>query len=75
MKVKVSRQALDLLEEDMDNEELQDFLDKIQKKVDDGSFFEDSEPVDWETMKEEEPEIYEELIKALDEIDNEPKLN
>ena len=75
MKLKFSEHALDSLEEDMDNEELQDFLDEIKKKFEDGSFIEDSEPVDMERMKIEEPELYKQLVQAMEELDSEPKLN
>jgi len=75
MKIKIAKHALDDVEETMENSELQEFLDMLKEKVDDGSFFEDSEPVDMERMKIEEPDVYEKLIEALDELDNEPKLN
>lgn len=72
MEIKVSNTALESLEEEMDNEELQDFLDEIKKKFEDGSFIEDSEPVDLDLMAIEEPELYEELMKAISEIDSKP---
>ena len=69
MKIKMSKYALNNLEEEMETDELQDFLDSLQKMVDDGSFLEESEPVDMELLKVEEPEVYEELIKAMNESD------
>lgn len=65
----MSKYALNNLEEEMETDELQDFLDSLQKMVDDGSFLEESEPVDMELLKVEEPEVYEELIKAMNESD------
>ena len=65
----MSKHALNNLEEEMETDELQDFLDSLQKMVDDGSFLEESEPVDMELLKVEEPEVYEELIKAMNESD------
>ena len=69
MKIKMSKHALNNLEEEMETDELQDFLDSLQKMADDGSFLEESEPVDMELLKVEEPEVYEELIKAMNESD------
>ena len=51
MKIKMSKYALNNLEEEMETDELQDFLDSLQKMVDDGSFLEESEPVDMELLK------------------------
>ena len=65
----MSKYALNNLDEDMETDDLQDFLDSLQKMVDDGSFLEESEPVDMELLKVEEPEVYEELIKAMNESD------
>ena len=73
MKIKIAEHALDGLEKDMGNDELQEFLDEIEKKMEDGSFFEDSKPVDMDRMEEEEPELYEQLMQAINE--NDIKLN
>ena len=75
MEIKVSKLALKSLEEEMENDELQEFLDLIKKKFEDGSFIEDSEPVDFDIMQIEEPELYAELMKAINSSDIKEKLN
>lgn len=69
MEIKFTQNALK--EIDMDQEEFDDFYLELQKKLEDGTFFADSEPVDMDKLEKEEPEVYKSLIEALDSIDDE----
>jgi len=57
-----------------DDKETQEFLDMLKKGFEDGSFIEDSQAVDMQALKIEEPEVYEALMEALESLDNK-KLN
>jgi DNA replication initiation complex subunit (GINS family) len=74
MKIKFTEESLKDLEETVESEDMQEFIDELQKAVDDGSFFEDSEPVDMEQLKEEEPDLYEILMQRLEDFED-PTLN
>jgi len=75
MKITLAKHALDSLEEKMDDDEIQEFLDELKKMVEDGSFLEEGKPVDMELMELEEPELYKELMEAMEDLDSEPKLH
>lgn len=66
LKVKFAPGVLEQLEKDMEPGELQEFLDVIKKGFEDGSFFEQSTPVDMDELRENEPELY----KKLSELDD-----
>jgi len=61
--------TLEALEAEMSPEELQAFFDDLKAKVEDGTFFTESEQVDLEALREENPEAYERLM--ADEEDKE----
>jgi NAD(P)H-dependent FMN reductase len=69
--IKFAPGALEALEENMDPQELQEFLNTLKAKVEDGSIFEESTEVDWEELEEEDPETYERLTQSLDEVADE----
>jgi hypothetical protein len=57
--------------EDMENmQEGQEFLNILQEKIEDGSFFEDSEAVDMEALETEDPELFYILMEALNSIED-----
>lgn len=59
MEIKIAPGALP---DDMTQDELDELLADMQKMVDDGTLFENSIPLDMEKLKEEDPEIYEQLM-------------
>lgn len=69
LKVVFAPGALESLEDEMSPEELQLVLDEIKAKLEDGTLFEESTPVDFERMKTEDPELYKTLMERLEEID------
>ena len=74
MKITFSPEAINDLEELMEMEEIQDFFAELQMKIDDGTFFTESEPVDMDQLKIDEPDLYGKLIESLNSFDNQ-KLN
>lgn len=57
--------------EDIENmQEGQEFLNILQEKIEDGSFFEDSEEVDMEALETEDPELFYILMEALNSIED-----
>ena len=60
MKVVLAPGAFDDIPED----EQEELFKEIQAMVDDGSLFENSEAVDMDTLKEEDPEMYNLIINA-----------
>jgi hypothetical protein len=71
VEIKIAPKALEDLEElTEDQEDLESFFKALEKAVSDGSFFEDSEPVDMEKLKEEEPDVYKKLIESLEDFDD-----
>ncbi len=67
MKVKFTKTALESLEDIMNVDEIQDFINELEKKLEDGSFFLESERIAMDELKEEDPELYDRLNKAFDE--------
>lgn len=57
------------LEEDLDPSELQSFLDELKMKVETGAIFSESQPVDMETLRVEDPELYNVLVERFSEIE------
>lgn len=68
MKIIISDEALEEIEGMMTPEEAQQFMDELKKAVEDGSFFANSQPVDLEELKTEDPELYELLVERLGEL-------
>lgn len=64
-KVQFAPGCLDTLENELSPQELQEFMDKISEMVKDGSFFENSVPINMDTLEEEDPDLY----KILSEIE------
>jgi hypothetical protein len=64
LKIEFAPGVLEQLEKDMSPEELQEFMNMIKAKIDDGSFLDESEPVDLDVLEEEDPEAYEKIMAA-----------
>ena len=71
LKVKFAPGVLDQLEQDLSTDQLQELFDAIAESIEDGSFLTDSEPVDLELLQTEDPELYEQLMDTLEQIENE----
>lgn len=65
MKIKIIPGALP---EDMTQEELDEIIETMQKKWEDGTLIEESEEIDMEELKAEDPELYD-YIMSLEEDD------
>ena len=52
-------------------EELQRTLDEFKKMAEDGTLIENSEPVDFEVLREEDPELAAELWQRLKDVEGE----
>ena len=75
MKVVFAPGLLENLIEEVGEEEAKEILAEIEAAVADGSFFADSEPVDLEELKQEDPEAYEELRQKIEAMPEEEKAN
>ena len=64
MTIKLAPGAFDNVPED----EQQDLFDDLQAMLDDGSLFENSEPIDMDTLEEEDPELYAILTQGAADI-------
>ena len=62
LKIIIDPDALAEMEEEMEPEELQKFLNELTEAVRSGKMFEDSEPVDMDKLMIEDPELYQKLI-------------
>lgn len=69
LKIVFAPGCLEAMEQEMSPEELQQLMDEFKQKLDDGSLFEESEPVDFEQLKTEDPELYALLMERLEEVD------
>lgn len=49
-------------------EELDEFIKEIQEMCENGQLFEESVPIDFDQMMEEDPELYEQLVLQLEKI-------
>jgi hypothetical protein len=47
-------------------EELDSLIEDIKNLVESGRIFEESEPVDFDEMMEDDPELYQQLMKQMD---------
>ena len=65
LKIVFAPGVLEQLELDMNQEELQQFLDDLGKKLEDGSLLEDSSPVDMNELLMTDPELYDQLQEQL----------
>ena len=64
MEVKLAPGAFDNVPE----EEQEELFKEIQAMVEDGTLFENSEPVDMDTLEEEDPELYAILTQGAADI-------
>lgn len=65
IKVVIPPEVLEQMQRDIPEDELQGVLDEIKRLVESGELFENSEPVDLEALKTEDPEMYLELMEAM----------
>ena len=64
MELKLMPGAFDNIPED----EQEDLFKELEATVKDGSFFENSEPVDMQELKESNPELYANLTKDIPKL-------
>lgn len=67
LKVEFAPGVLEQLEGEMSLEDLQEFMDEIKSRIQDGSFFDESTLVDMDALREEDPELYKKLSE-FDEV-------
>lgn len=65
-KIQISGQAEEFLSK-LPPGERENLMREIVGKIQDGSFFEESRPVDLEKLKREEPDVYEEVMRGYKE--------
>lgn len=66
--VAIDPACLEEMEKTMSPEEVQDLLNEIKKMADDGSLFEQLEPIDMNKLAIEDPEFHQQLIERQDDI-------
>lgn len=69
LRIEFAPGVLEELEATMSQEELQEMLDDLADQFNNGTFLENSIPVDLELMSLEEPELYKELMEHMSSID------
>ena len=69
LKVTFAPGVLEQLEQDLTPDDLQELMDELSKSIEDGSFFDESRMVDLNELIESDPELYQELMDSLDEIE------
>lgn len=67
MKVMIMPGAMD----DLTEEEQKEIMEAITKAIADGSFFTESEAVDFDQLKAEDPQIYEQLMESIESMPTE----
>ena len=70
IKVIIAPEVLEQMEQEFEPEELQRLLDEIQAAVDNGTIFEDSQPVDLEKLQREDPAEYALLMAQLEKYED-----
>lgn len=65
LKVVVPPEVLAQMEEMMGPEELQEMLAELQRLVDSGQLFEQSTPIDLETLEQDDPEMYAQMVEQM----------
>lgn len=68
LRIKFAPGVLESLEKELSPEELQDFMDQLKAGVEDGSYLENSVPVDFEELKRDNPEEYQKLMEQLENL-------
>jgi hypothetical protein len=71
MRIEFAPGVLEQMEQDMTPAEMQEFMDMLKAKIEDGSLFEESTPVDMEELAEDDPEAYEQMVQAMEWSANE----
>lgn len=69
LKVVFAPGVLENMEATIDPFELQELLDHIKELADSGKLTDDANLVDWDTIKQDDPELFEVLRDRLDNID------
>lgn len=65
LKIVIPPQVLEQMQQEMSPEEIEELFAVVQQQVEAGTLFEQSEPVDLERMKQEDPEEYAALMEAM----------
>lgn len=68
MKILFAPGALEALEDELSPEELQQLMDEMKAKIEDGSFFDDSESIDLDELREQDPDLYDLLMERLETL-------
>ena len=68
LRVEFAPGVLEMLEATMTPGELQEFMNGLKEAIDSGQIFEESTPVNFEELERDEPEVYEALIAAMNEL-------
>ena len=68
LKIEFAPGVLEQMEADLTPEELQEFMDMLKGKIEDGSFFEEATEVDMDLLEEEDPDAYTKIVDAMDGI-------
>jgi hypothetical protein len=67
IKVVIPPEVLAQMERDIPPEDLQELLEDLQRMVDSGEIFEQSEPVDMLGLEKDDPELFAQLNAAMKE--------
>lgn len=72
LKIVIPPQVLEQMQQEMSAEEIQELLTKLQADIEAGTLFDQSEEIDLDRMKQEDPEEYAALMEAMaqDGFDN-----
>lgn len=71
MKVLFAPGTLEMLEDELSPEELQELMDVLKRKIEDGTFLSESKSVDLEELRDTDPEMYDILIERLEALGEE----
>ena len=69
LKIEFAPGVLEQMEADLTPEELQDFMNMLKAKIEDGSFFEEATEVDMEMLEEADPDTFNKIVDAIDGVD------
>jgi hypothetical protein len=75
MKIEFAPGVLEQMEQEMGPEELQEFMNMLKEKIEDGTFLTDATPVDMEELEVEDPEAYAQIVESLVELPSKNKLH
>lgn len=68
MKMEFAPGVLEQLEKDMDPEELQEFMNMLKGKIEDGTFFDEATEVDMDELEATDPEAYAQIVESMSGI-------